>query len=86
MARTAGRSAPGPGRRLLTVAAMGACLLVLPLALNLYYLIVLSSVLAFAIACLSFNLLFGYTGLLSLGHALDFGLGAHTGFCSRSAM
>jgi branched-chain amino acid transport system permease protein len=58
---------------------MGACLLTLPLALNLYYLIVLSSALAFGIACLSFNLLFGYTGLLSLGHALYFGLGAYTG-------
>jgi branched-chain amino acid transport system permease protein len=58
---------------------MGACLLVLPLALDLYHVIVLSSALAFAIACLSFNLLFGYTGLLSLGHALYFGLGAYAG-------
>ena len=32
----------------------------------------------YAVALLGFNLLFGYTGLLSFGHALFFAIGAYT--------
>ncbi|MCA1669899.1 MAG: branched-chain amino acid ABC transporter permease, partial [Thermomicrobia bacterium] len=32
---------------------------------------------AFGIAALSYNLLFGYTGILSFGHALFFGAGVY---------
>jgi branched-chain amino acid transport system permease protein len=42
-------------------------------------LIVLESTLAFAIACLALNLLLGYGGLLSLGHAAYVGIGAYAG-------
>ena len=34
---------------------------------------------AYAIALLGLNLLFGYTGLVSFGHALFLGIGAYTG-------
>lgn len=57
----------------------GALLLLMPLLLPPYYLIVLSYGLVLAIACLGVNLLFGNTGLLSLGHAAYFGVGAYTG-------
>jgi branched-chain amino acid transport system permease protein len=64
-------------RTLLGLAVAGLTLL--PFFCNPYYVIVLSSALALAIACLSLNLLLGYTGMLSLGHALYFGVGAYTG-------
>jgi branched-chain amino acid transport system permease protein len=50
-----------------------------PLFASRYGLIVLSQTLALAIACLGVNLLLGYTGLLSLGHAAYFGLGGYAG-------
>ena len=34
---------------------------------------------AYAIMLLGLNLLFGYTGLVSFGHALFLGIGAYTG-------
>lgn len=51
----------------------------MPMLLPPYYLIVLSSALAFAIGCVGLNLLLGNTGLLSLGQAAYFGVGAYTG-------
>jgi branched-chain amino acid transport system permease protein len=54
-------------------------LLLMPVMMNPYWVIVLGSALALAIACLGVNLLLGYTGLLSLGHAAYFGTGAYTG-------
>lgn len=43
------------------------------------YLLVLGYALLFSIACLRLNLLFGNAGLVSLGHAAYFGMGAYTG-------
>ncbi len=57
----------------------GPSLLLMPLLLPSYYLIVLSDALILAIACLGVNLLLGTTGLLSLGHAAYFGMGAYAG-------
>jgi len=51
----------------------------LPFILSPYHVILLSSALVLAIACLGLNLLLGYTGLLSLGHAAFFGVGAYAG-------
>ena len=34
---------------------------------------------AYAVVLLGLNLLFGYTGLVSFGHALFIGIGAYTG-------
>jgi len=51
----------------------------MPFLLPPWHLIELCYVLVYAIACLGLNLLFGTTGLLSLGHAAYFGIGAYTG-------
>jgi branched-chain amino acid transport system permease protein len=56
--------------------------LLLPVAamvniINDYLLIVAIHIFVFAIAVLSYDLLFGYTGVLSFGHALFFGGGAY---------
>lgn len=59
--------------------ALATSLALLPLALDPYPVILLSSALALSIGCLGVNLLMGYTGLLSLGHAGYFGLGAYAG-------
>lgn len=56
-----------------------AALLLLPAVVPPYYLIVVQSALALSIAGLGVNLLLGYTGLLSLGHAVYFGVGAYAG-------
>jgi branched-chain amino acid transport system permease protein len=60
--------------------AFGACLLLalLPLVLSTYYLSIVSEILIFSILALSLNILVGYTGLVSLGHAAFFGVGAYT--------
>ncbi|HEU4438467.1 MAG TPA: branched-chain amino acid ABC transporter permease [Methylomirabilota bacterium] len=72
---------PRPGR-LRGGWVFGAGLLVLafvPLAVNSYYVILTGYALVFSIACLGLNLLLGHAGLLSLGHAAYFGLGAYAG-------
>jgi len=50
----------------------------LPSFIGLYQTQLLTYGLIFAIAALGFNLLLGYTGLLSFGHSAYFGLGAYT--------
>jgi branched-chain amino acid transport system permease protein len=52
-------------------------LLALPFAAPPYQTVLLSYGLIFAIAALGFNLLLGYTGLLSFGHSAYFGMGAY---------
>ena len=54
-----------------------ALLAVLPAVLSPYYVTLVLPALAYAIALLGFNLLFGYTGLLSFGHSAYFGVGAY---------
>jgi branched-chain amino acid transport system permease protein len=51
----------------------------MPALLPPYPLIELCYVLTLGIACLGLNLVYGTTGLLSLGHAAYFGLGAYAG-------
>ncbi len=53
-------------------------LLLVPQFGGLYQTQLLTYGLVFAIAALGFNLLLGYTGLLSFGHSAYFGLGAYT--------
>ena len=55
------------------VAALG----LVPILAPPFYANLLIPFFAYAIALLGFNLLFGYTGLLSFGHALYLGLGAY---------
>jgi branched-chain amino acid transport system permease protein len=52
-------------------------LLTLPYVVTPYQRILMSYGLIMAIAALGFNLLLGYTGLLSFGHSAYFGLGAY---------
>jgi len=66
---TASRAAAG--------VATVAILALLPLVLGRYTISVLTEVYIFAVAALSLNLLLGYTGLVSMGHAAFFGGGAY---------
>ena len=59
-------------------------LLAIPQIANPYHTQLLTYGLVFGIAALGFNLLLGYTGLLSFGHSAYFGMGAYTvGFLVR---
>lgn len=61
------------------VAVLGLVLLALaPYTLAIYPLKVLTEILIYVIFAMSLDLLFGYTGLASLGHALYFGIGGYT--------
>src|SRR5439155_3912621 len=67
--------------KLLLFAAATLVLLVLallPLYIGLYQTQLLTYGLIAAIAALGFNLLLGYTGLLSFGHSAFFGIGAYS--------
>jgi branched-chain amino acid transport system permease protein len=65
------------GRAVLALAALGVALL--PLAAPAYYVLLMLPFMAYAVILLGLNLLFGYTGLVSFGHALFIGIGAYTG-------
>ena len=54
-------------------AILGLALLVAPLVLPVYHIYLLTEVLVLALFATGFNLLYGYTGLLSFGHAMFFG-------------
>lgn len=55
-----------------------AVLLAAPLALPDYYCALLTQIFAFALFAMAFDILYGYTGMLSFGQALFFGAGAVT--------
>ena len=65
------------GRAILALALVG--LAALPLILSPYRLLLMLPFMAYAVILLGLNLLFGYTGLVSFGHALFVGIGAYTG-------
>src|ERR1051325_5216851 len=54
-----------------------AALAIFPLVAPTYYAGLMIPFFAYAIALLGFNLLFGYGGLLSFGHAMFIGFGAY---------
>jgi branched-chain amino acid transport system permease protein len=62
------------------VLLIGCIVLVLlaPLCLKIVHIRILNEVIYFSLFAVSFNLLFGYAGLLSCGHAAYFGIGAYT--------
>src|SRR3990172_6072559 len=75
-------SKESPGASLLRLVSGRSALLVLVL-LAIFPLVMKAmgldiQILIFGLFALSFNLLFGYTGLLSFGHATLFGLGAYS--------
>ncbi len=50
----------------------------------LLYPVFLMNVLCFALLASAFNLLIGYVGLMSFGHAAYFGMGAYvTAYCAK---
>jgi branched-chain amino acid transport system permease protein len=58
---------------------IGVILIILPLFLSPYVQgVLLTKILIFAIFAMSLNLILGYTGLFSLGHAAFFGVGGYT--------
>jgi branched-chain amino acid transport system permease protein len=63
--------------RLAFVVIVVVALVALPKVASPYYLTLVLPAFAYAIALLGFNLLFGYTGLLSFGHALFVAVGAY---------
>jgi branched-chain amino acid transport system permease protein len=67
------------GRDLWTLIAIWALLLTVPFWLPLLggYTALASKVLVFGLAAMGLNLLLGFTGVLSFGHAAYFGLGAY---------
>jgi branched-chain amino acid transport system permease protein len=65
-------------RTKLTLLACLAILCAAPLYLSPYHMTLLLPAIAYSIILLGFNLLFGYTGLLSFGHALFVAIGAYT--------
>ncbi len=69
---------PAPPKRvLLSVVPIVVILFALPLLIEPYHVTLLAYGLILAIAALGFNLLLGYTGLLSFGHSAYFGMGAY---------
>jgi branched-chain amino acid transport system permease protein len=66
-----------PARALWLLAALGVVLLIAPLFANDYLLTVLILILYFAYAGQAWNIMMGFAGQLSLGHALYVGLGAY---------
>ena len=71
------RSLPGDTVSTRARLALGVLLLLLLVAPTLIYPIALMKVLCFALFACSFNLVLGYTGLLSFGHAAFFGWAAY---------
>lgn len=76
---TADAVRPLPGRRWLTAAIVWALLLSVPAWLPMLggYTALAARVLVLGLAAMSFNLLLGFTGVMSFGHAAYFGLGAY---------
>ncbi|HEX9871388.1 MAG TPA: branched-chain amino acid ABC transporter permease [Candidatus Tectomicrobia bacterium] len=70
-------TATSPLRSLAYALPVAIALLMLPHIVTPYQTILMSYGLIMAIAALGFNLLLGYSGLLSFGHSAYFGLGAY---------
>jgi branched-chain amino acid transport system permease protein len=64
--------------RILAVVIAGLFLLLAPLFAGQFLSYLMLTFFAYAITVIGFNLLFGYTGLLSFGHALFMAVGAYT--------
>ena len=63
--------------RRMAVCLLVAALLALPLLISEFWIFIAIEVLAFALYAVSFNLLLGFGGMLSFGHAAFFGVGAY---------
>ena len=63
----------------LVLGAAAAALLIAPAVVPTYQILLLLPFMAYGVVLLGLNLLFGYTGLVSFGHALFIGIGAYAG-------
>lgn len=70
-------SAPGVSRQWAAAVAFAAVLALLPLAVGDFYLTILTLAFLAALSGIAWNLMMGFAGQLSLGHALYFGVGAY---------
>jgi branched-chain amino acid transport system permease protein len=75
---SAARKAPSLALVLAVAVPIVGILALLPTFVGLYQTELIIYGLTFAIAALGFNLLLGYTGLLSFGHSAYFGVGAYS--------
>jgi branched-chain amino acid transport system permease protein len=66
----------GSGR--IALAVVAAVALAAPLGLPQFWVFIAIEILAFALYAVSFNVLLGFGGMLSFGHAAFFGVGAYT--------
>jgi branched-chain amino acid transport system permease protein len=66
-------------RTTVVLVLVAVALLAIPLAAPAYYVTLMLPFMAYGVVLLGLNLLFGYTGLVSFGHALFIGVGAYTG-------
>src|SRR5437867_9754188 len=80
VAKKAAITSTGPSAWRPAVVALAILLVLamLPSLVDPYQTVLLTYGLIMAIAALGFNLLLGYTGLLSFGHSAYFGAGAYT--------
>lgn len=62
----------------LSILGLSALLIAFPFIFGTYYTTLVLPALAYSIALLGLNLLFGYTGLVSFGHALFLAVGGYT--------
>jgi branched-chain amino acid transport system permease protein len=72
------RTGPSLSLSLVVAGVIIVALALMPRVVDLYQTELLIYGMTFAIAALGFNLLLGYTGLLSFGHSAYFGTGAYT--------
>ena len=73
------RTALRDQRNFLVISAIGLVVLVVaPLVVSDFYVSLLTEILIFGLLVSGVNLLLGYTGLVSLGHAAFMGIGAYT--------
>lgn len=64
-------------KTIIFVFLVGFVFIIAPYFLPTYWLMILSEILIMGLFALSFNLLLGYSGLLSFGHGAFFGIGAY---------
>ena len=62
---------------LIIIAVIAIIMLALPTFMHKYYVSLLSEMFIFSLFAVSYNLLLGYGGLLSFGHAMFFGIGSY---------
>src|SRR5690606_28054034 len=59
------------------LAVVLALLIALPWIAPFFYIFIATEILILGLLAASFNLIFGYTGMLSFGHAAFFGIGSY---------